>query len=158
MKKIYEKPVMLAEAFVANTYCEDCSTPGHSGYTIKFLCDAGIKNQHYGIKDASGNYLTARVVDPRTGRSGNYTVSGRLRQHIFGNDETYFETCDATHTFTVATMEELYTRTDIKTGYHLDIYDTSIDENIPVTIWTDNNTNVHCTTILNPEKWEIAKS
>ena len=45
------------------------------------------------------------------------------------------------------------------TGYHIDDMLTLFtDENIPVIIWTDNNTDVHCTTNLNKDSWEKAKS
>lgn len=32
------------------------------------------------------------------------------------------------------------------------------DEIIPVLIWTEGGTNTHCTTELQPEDWEIARS
>ena len=44
------------------------------------------------------------------------------------------------------------------TGYHIDDMSTIKDDNIPVIIWTENNTNVHCTTNLDMRKWETAKS
>lgn len=43
-------------------------------------------------------------------------------------------------------------------GYHLDDPNTRKDEKIDVIIWTDNGTNVHCTTNLNMESWVTAKS
>lgn len=45
------------------------------------------------------------------------------------------------------------------TGYHIDDPSTIFkDENIPVTIWTNNDTDVHCTTNLDMKEWETAKS
>lgn len=44
------------------------------------------------------------------------------------------------------------------TGYHIDDVNTQKDENIEVIIWTDNNTDVHCTTELDMDNWETAKS
>ena len=43
-------------------------------------------------------------------------------------------------------------------GYHLDYPWTREDENIKVVIWTNNNTDVHCTTQLDMKEWATAKS
>lgn len=57
--------------------------------------------------------------------------------------------CNATH--------EAPTNGDFIEGYIDDVY-TIPDENIPVFIWIEGGTNVHCTTNLKRESWETTKS
>lgn len=40
----------------------------------------------------------------------------------------------------------------------IDDQSTSVDEATPVVIWTENGTNVHCTTKLDITTWQTAKS
>lgn len=45
-KKIYERPVMQVEEFVANQYCAPCGD-GETTVTYKFKCDAGGGSSYY---------------------------------------------------------------------------------------------------------------
>ena len=63
----------------------------------------------------------------------------------------YYHPCGEKH--------EAESNSGFLTGYHIDDpYTIRKDENIPVTIWTNNDTDVHCTTNLDMKKWETAKS
>ena len=59
-KKIYEKPAMQVEAFIANDYCVNCKEdPAHQFVTYYFECDAGgSQNNKCYVRDGSGNYAT----------------------------------------------------------------------------------------------------
>ncbi len=147
-KKIYEKPAMQVEAFIANDYCEDCSAPGHHGYTINFECNAGNRRRYYSIykknADGSRTYFPA----PASGTPTN------------GMDWGYHP-CGETHQFDVEAMADLYTRNDIYQGWMIDDVFSPGWDDLEVTIWTDGNKSdeaIHCTTILDPKEWHLAKS
>lgn len=129
-KQKWVRPQAVVQEFVANEYVAAC---GESGKVYKFECNAGKSNTYYAVKDSSGNIATI---------SGKYMEGG-----LFHNS---YHPCGATH--------EAESDSGFLKGYHLDDPYTREDENIPVIIWTNNNTNVHCTTNLNMESWETAKS
>lgn len=128
MKKVYEAPVVHLEQFVANEYIAAC---GESGTVYKFKCDAGKKSERYAVKDANGNIAT---------------ISGMYMDGEF----YYYNPCGDTH--------EAESDSGFLFGYHIDDVFTRKDENIPVVIWTENNRDVHCTTALDMDLWETAKS
>lgn len=128
MLRTWEAPKIMVEEFVPNEYVSAC---GDSGTVYKFNCNAGIKNRHYAVKDAAGRVATI----------SGYYIDGR---------NLFYHSCGETH--------EAESDSGFLTGYHIDWIQTSGDENIAVIIWTDNNTNVHCTTDLDMDKWETAKS
>lgn len=130
MRKRWEEPMILVQQFVANEYVAAC---GDSGTVYNFKCNAGEKGKHYAVKDAKGNVAT---------------ISGRYMNGHF--PFSYYEPCGETH--------EAESNSGFLTGYHLDDPKTRRDENISVIIWTDNNTDVHCTTNLNMNSWTTAKS
>lgn len=125
-KRNYSAPKLEIELFTANHYIAACSDKT-GGVTYKFECNAGESMKHYAIHDASHNVATI----------SGYYIDGK---------EGYFQPCKETHE---ASTEETFL-----TGYHLDDPRTRTDENISVIIWTDNNTDVHCTTNLNQSTWE----
>lgn len=99
---------------------------------VMFDCNAGEKGRRYAVKDANGK--VARIA-------------GRYMDGILG----YYHPCGEKH--------EAESNSGFLTGYHIDDpYTIRKDENIPVTIWTNNDTDVHCTTNLDMKKWETAKS
>lgn len=129
MKKTWEEPKIMVQKFVANEYVAAC---GDSGVVYNFECNAGKKGTHYAVKDAYGNVATI---------SGWY-MNGK-------ND--WYEPCGETH--------QAESDSGFLTGYHLDDPNTrKKDENIEVIIWTDHDSDVHCTTQLDMNKWTTAKS
>lgn len=132
MKKEWVEPEILVQQFVANEYVAAC---GESGVVYKFECNAGEKKKKYAVKDSNGK--VARI-------SNRYMNGGS----IFGG--YYYHPCGDTH--------EAESDSGFLTGYHIDDASTTADEWINVIIWTKNNTDVHCTTNLDMNKWETAKS
>ena len=61
----------------------------------------------------------------------------------------YYHPCDETH--------EASTRDEFINGY-IDDQSTWKDEKMPVVIWTERGTDVHCTTNLDTNTWTTAKS
>lgn len=129
MKKEWVEPEILVQQFVANEYVAAC---GESGVVYKFECNAGNENKKYAVKDSNGK--VAKI-------SGFY---------LDGTWNDYYHPCGDTH--------EAESNSGFLTGYHIDDPSTWKDEWINVIIWTENNTDVHCTTNLDMNKWETAKS
>ena len=129
-RKVWRRPLTRVQQFEANEYVSAC---GDSGTTYYFECNAGDWWKEYAVKDSSGNVATI---------SGMYMDGGRRGY--------YYHPCRETH---VAESDSGFL-----TGYHIDDPDTWRDENISVVIWTDYNTDVHCTTKLNMDEWVTQKS
>ena len=129
MKKTWEEPKIMVQKFVANEYVAAC---GASGTVYNFVCDAGEKDTKYAVKDANGKVATI----------SGYYMDGK-------ND--WYKPCGETH--------QAESDSGFLTGFHLDDPKTKyVDERIGVIIWTQNNTDVHCTTKLDMSKWTTAKS
>lgn len=128
MKKEYVSPLIICEKFQVDEYVAAC---GDSGTVYKFECNAGIRNNHYAIKDSAGRVATI---------AGKRVDGSRL----------YYHTCHATH--------EAESDSEFLTGYHLDDSRTWEDEEISVIIWVDREKDIHCTTNLDMNTWETAKS
>ena len=128
MKKTWELPVILVQQFEANEYVAAC---GDSGVIYNFECNAGEKRKRYAVKDANGDVATI---------SGMYLDGSWY----------YYHPCGDTH--------EAPSDSGFLFGYHLDDPKTENDENIQVVIWTNNNTDVHCTTKLDINSWTTTKS
>lgn len=128
MKKTWEEPKIMVQKFIPNEYVAAC---GDSGVVYNFECNAGEEGTNYAVKDSKGKVATI---------SGS-KMDGWL---------SYYSPCGETH--------EADSNSGFLTGYHLDNPWTSEDENIAVVIWTKNNTDVHCTTQLDMNKWTTAKS
>lgn len=132
MKRVYERPMMFAQEFMANEYVAAC---GDSGKVYKFVCDAVGK---YG-----------------TGLSG-YTVYTNGVDKISETDDDVilgsYAPCTATH--------EANAKDDFIPGYmKKNIVGYPIGEAIPVIIWRgEDGNNIHCTTDLDTANWETAKS
>ena len=130
MKKRWEEPIILVQQFVANEYVAAC---GDSGTVYKFECNAGEPYTYTGIL---GFPMTDDYPYKVT------TDSGKLLTKHYGP-------CGETH--------EAPENTGFMNGFMDNNY-TSDDEHIPVIIWTNNDTDVHCTENLDMSKWETAKS
>lgn len=131
-RRVWMRPVTGVQKFEANEYVAAC----HDWNTVyKFTCDAG--------GGAWGDVYT---------QDGTNLTEGRSR---------YYHACGTTH--------EASTQDDFISGYYIQNggNDKTGDwtwwgwedyEKIPVIIWTDNGTDVHCTTNLDQDSWETTKS
>lgn len=134
--KNYVKPMMESEAFAANEYIAAC---GDSGVTYKFQCDAG--------GGVSGNvYVESNGVEGlQTRSSGNWWSGDYIpADRSLGG----YHACGKAH--------EADSDDDFLNGYYVPYFSKDVTE---VIIWRGPyNNNVHCTTNLNKESWETAKS
>ena len=128
MKKTWEEPKIMVQKFIPNEYVAAC---GESGVVYNFECNAGEKNKRYAVKDSNGKVAK---------------ISKRYMDGLL----SYYHPCGKTH--------KADSNSGFLKGYHLDDPWTSEDENIEVIIWTDHDTDVHCTTQLDMHKWTTAKS
>lgn len=137
----YKKPVLNVEHFTANEFIAAC----HDQNTVyKFTCDAG--NGIYGGVYQETNGQPGLQIGVR---NGDRRISSR---------ETSFHACGETH--------EASTTSDfIQNCYYIPAsaydkgkgWDTS--KAIDVIVWRgDRGDNVHCTTNLDMNTWETAKS
>ena len=129
MKRAYVRPTMVGERFVANEYVAAC---GDHGTVYNFVCNAGEKSKKYNVyyyKNGRKRYIASNIH--------------------FGAQFHDYHPCDATH--------EANVKDEFIIGY-IDDQETWTDEKIPVIIWTNNGTDVHCTGNLEISEWETAKS
>ena len=126
----WERPMAVVDAFVANEFVSAC---GDQNTVYLFKCNAGEKGHKYNV----------------------YYYDNHNRKHYIASEIPFaaqfgsYHPCDATH--------EASTKDDFIKGY-IDDQSTWKDEKMPVVIWTDRGTNVHCTTVLNTNEWTTAKS
>ena len=137
MKKRYERPVMNAQTFVANEYV--ASSCGETGTVYKFKCDAGGGQSGNVYQETNGVEGLQKVYDLRNGVEADKNLT-------FGLLSSY-HACGKTH--------EAPTTDDFLKGYYDPIGE---GKTVPVLIWTENGTNVHCTTNLDIENWETTRS
>ena len=140
MKKAFEMPKIVVEQFVPNEYVAAC---GDSGTTYLFTCDAGggvsgsVYVEDNGLEGLQTDYTW--VEDSSSFFGGHYVSPDTFRSS--------YHACGAKH--------EAPENTGFLNGYYIA---EGSREVVPVIIWTDNNTNTHCTTNLNKNTWETAKS
>ena len=132
MKKMWEEPKILVQKFMPNEYVAAC---GDSGVVYNFECNAGNRWVSYNV----------------------YYDDGRPLASSNGNEEwhaqfTGYHPCGATH--------EAESNSGFYDGYmYLQNWRGNNSGNpIDVVIWTDNGTDVHCTTNLDMDEWTTAKS
>ena len=136
MRQVYESPKMFVQEFVPNEYVAAC---GDSGVVYKFKCDAG--------GGVSGSvYVESNGVEGLQTRSsgswwgGDYVAADRS----LGG----YHACGTTH--------EADSDDEFLDGYYVPYWS---DDVTKVIIWRGPyNNNVHCTTNLNKNEWETAKS
>lgn len=145
-RREYKKPVMQLEKFVPNNYCADCSDEGHTQVTYIFKCGNGLDDTWYYIHDGNGNY---QWID------GKWFGPATDWDHY---PSYHYEKCTDYHEITLPKGQDPLTAGDIYTGLYLDKCYTNRLEQIPVVIWTNDHTNVHCTVELDPREWQLAKS
>lgn len=126
----WERPMAVVDAFVANEFVSAC---GDQNTVYLFKCNAGEKGHNYNV----------------------YYYDNHNRKHYIASEIPFaaqflgYHPCDATH--------EASTKDDFIKGY-IDDQSTWKDEKMPVVIWTDRGTDVHCTTNLDTNTWATAKS
>ena len=129
MKSVYVKPVMISEQFLPNEYVAAC---GESNKVYKFICDANSG----GLFDGGYVYIESNG-EPNLQRYG--TNSDTFRSPYYP--------CSETH--------EAPTKDAFLDGYLVSLSGLKVT---PVIVWTNNDTNTHCTTNIHMEKWETTKS
>lgn len=132
MKRTYTRPIAYVEEFTPNEYVAAC---GDSGVVYNFECNAGSRWDSYNV----------------------YFDNGKPLASSNDNEEWYaqfsgYHPCGATH--------EAESNSGFYDGYmYLQNWrGNNSGDPIDVIIWTDNGTDVHCTTNLNKDEWETAKS
>lgn len=130
MKKEWVRPLTIVDQFVPNEYVAAC---GDSGVTYKFTCDAGGGVSGY-------VYLETNSKEGlQTGRGGDEYLSG-------------YHACGTTH-------EAESTDAFLKGYYVVEGVWFEEDTVTPVIVWRGpKNDNTHCTTNLDMNSWETAKS
>ncbi len=136
MKKNYVRPTMVGEIFVADEFVAACGDPEYGMY--KFKCDAG-------------GGVSGGVWYETNGTPGLQTGWG-----VANPDKRISTTTSSFHACKIE--HEASTTAAYRDGYYLPSGKDTKDA-VAVVIWRgpDNN-NVHCTTNLNRDSWEIAKS
>lgn len=140
MKKTWEEPKILVQKFVANEYVAAC---GASGTVYKFVCDAG--DGVWGSVYQETNGQSGLQAD---GQNGDTRIATYSESWLFGPISGY-HACGTTH--------EAEASSGFFDGYYCAKGDT--DHPVPVIIWKgEQGNNVHCTTNLDINHWETAKS
>lgn len=132
MKREYVRPMMRGEVFAANEYVAAC---GDSGVVYNFECNAGNWGDSYNVYLADGT--------PYASSNGNEEYYAKF---------TGYHPCYETHT--------AESDSGFRDGYmYLQNWrGNNTGERIDVVIWTEYGRDVHCTTNLDEDKWETAKS
>lgn len=128
-EKVWVRPLTMVQQFEANEYVAAC---GESGTTYKFTCDAG------GGVSGSVYLETNGKEGLQTGRGGDRYLSG-------------YHACGTTH--------EAESTDDFLDGYYVTSSWFGGTKVTPVIVWRGpHNDNTHCTTNLDMDSWETAKS
>lgn len=139
MKKTWEEPQILVQKFIPNEYVAAC---GDSGTTYLFKCDAGggvYGSVYQETNGQSGLQTSGWNADKKIASYENWGVWG----------EYGFHACGTTH--------EAESDSGFYDGYYCAKGNTN--NPVPVIIWKGNRgDNVHCTTNLDKDSWETAKS
>ena len=139
MRKNYVKPLLNSEEFVPQTYIAACKE-GEYYDVYNFICNAGFDNNQYDVFiESNGQEGLQRGTELFGGDK-------KLTGTIFG---TSFHQCSATHTVTVPTGQDV--SNVFQPGYMTKNWNLN-DTGTPVIVWTDNGTNIHCTSSLSVEK------
>lgn len=127
-KKVWEQPMTMVQKFEANEYVAAC---GDSGTTYLFKCDAG------GGWPGSVYLETNGKPGLQTGRGGDRYLSGYVAcgtKHEADSDDEFLDG----YYVTTGLFEQHVTQVIVWRGPY--------------------NNNTHCTTNLDKNSWETAKS
>ena len=128
-KRVWESPLTMVQRFEPNEYCSAC---GEENKVYKFKCDAG----RYGT--LLGYDVCANGADG---------IAGTSDDQFLGS----YTPCDKTH--------EASTTDEFISGYMRKDWLIFQGRKIDVIIWRgEDGRNIHCTTNLQMETWETAKS
>lgn len=128
-KNVWVQPQTVVQQFVANEYVAAC---GDINKVYKFKCDAGGGTPGTVYEDSNHN--------------GEWDLLGD--KALTGYILPTYHACDATH--------EAPVDDEFLDGFYLP--NSNPFNPIKVKVWTDGGTNIHCTTNLNMDQWETAKS
>ncbi len=126
MKRRYERPSAYIEEFTPNEYVAAC---GDSGKVYKFKCNAGGRNNTYGVYYMEKNNRKIYLDD----QEEDLIIIIHVVRHMRQNQIRIYK-------------------------WILDDQSTWKNEKIPVYVWTERGTNVHCTLNLDMNEWATAKS
>lgn len=150
MRREYVRPAMVGEMFTANEYCSSC---GESGTVYHFTCDAGyIEKKHTegfcGCGKTHSSLFGGIPSGYYIGKGKWYVTDANGKSLMKGYDS--YSPCGSVH--------EAESDSPFTVGY-MDNLATSEKEAIKVMTWAGpKNNNIHCTTELDINKWETAKS
>lgn len=156
-KKIYERPVMQVEFFVANHFCSSCGD-GATEVTYYFMCDGGFGDTPYDAwldDNPQNGSLDGNWVRNWQGRyqwgSGDSWLTYYHQSSVW-----YFHSCGKPHTVTVPEGTSI---DDIFPYGFIQQKNTSSDGHnigdvIPVRLWRgDKGNEIHATRTLNSESF-----
>lgn len=129
MKKTWEEPKIMVQQFMPNEYVATC---GDENRVYNFVCDAGGGTPGTVYEDSNHN--------EKWDLFGDKALTG----HILPT----YHACGETHS--APTDDEFIE------GFYLP--NSNPGKAMKVIIWTDGETNIHCTTNLNMNEWTTAKS
>ena len=136
MQKRWEEPRIEVQKFVPNEYVAAC---GDSGTTYLFTCDAG------GGKSGTVYIETNGKLGLQTGRGGDRSLGGYHAcgtQHEAESDDAF--------------LDGYYVTEEYVGMWPYGHYETITTD---VIVWRGPyNNNTHCTTNLDMDSWETAKS
>lgn len=132
MKKRWEEPRILVQKFMPNEYVAAC---GDSGVVYNFECNAGNRQDSYNVYYDDGRPLaSSNGIEEWSAQFAGYHPCGAT--HKAESDSGFYD------------------------GYMYlqDWWGDNTGDRIDVVIWTQYNTDVHCTTKLDMNEWSTAKS
>lgn len=141
MKRTYRSPKVYVEEFTPNEYVAAC---GDSGVVYKFKCDAGDGVYGSVYEETNG------ILGLQTGRRGDTELAGYSDGWL---GESGFYACNKTH--------EAESSNAFVNGYYCAKGNTK--NPVSVIVWKEPGgwwqpDNIHCTTNLDKDSWETAKS
>lgn len=140
-ERVWQRPLTEVQKFEANEYVAAC---GESGVVYKFKCDAGGGVYGSVYEETNG------IPGLQTGRGGD-TELAEYSESLFG--ESGFYACNKEH--------EAESNNAFVNGYYCAKGNTKNPVN--VIVWKEPRgwwmpDNIHCTTNLDKDSWETAKS
>ena len=140
-RNVWKQPMTVVQKFVPNEYVAGC---GDSGTTYFFKCDAGDGVYGSVYEETNG------IPGLQTGRRGDTELAGYSNSWL---GESGFHACNKTH--------EAESSNAFVGGYYCAKGNTY--NPIQVIVWKEPRgwwmpDNIHCTTNLDKDSWETAKS
>lgn len=136
-RKVWRRPLTEVQKFEANEYVAAC---GDSGVTYLFTCDAGGGESGTVYVESNG----VEGLQTRGEWVGGWGGHWQEADRSLGG----YHACEITH--------EADSEDDFLRGYYVPSWTSNVTN---VIIWRGpNNDNTHCTTNLDKDSWETAKS